>query len=63
MKHKHAEIIVAWVYGASIQGLSPSTDEWVDIPDVKDLGVGDNYLEPSPIHPDYDWWKNWRIKP
>lgn len=60
--HHNAEIIIAWVNGAHIQGQSPSTDEWIDIADVDKLGFGDRYLEPSPIHPDYAYWPNWRIK-
>lgn len=60
-KHKNAGIICAWVMGASIQGQSPSTDEWIDIPDATDLYNDDNFLEPHPIHPEYDWWENWRI--
>ncbi|UOL48729.1 hypothetical protein [Pseudomonas phage Astolliot] len=59
MRHKHAEIIKLWVDGAKIQGQSPSTDEWIDVPMVSDLDVG--YLDPSPIHPEYDWWSNWRV--
>jgi len=62
MKHHHAEIICQWVNGAHIQGQSPTTDEWIDVPDVTDL-ANRNYLEPSPIHPEYDWWPNWRVKP
>jgi hypothetical protein len=61
--HKHAAIIIEWVMGKSIQGQSPSTDEWIDVPDVNDLDNGNNYLSPSPIHPSYDWWDNWRVKP
>lgn len=60
MRHKHADIIIAWVNGATIQGQSPSTDEWIDVPHINKLDKG--YLEPSPLHPDYDWWPNWRIK-
>ena len=63
LMHKHFEIICLWAGGAAIQGQSPSTDEWVDVPMISCLGEGDNYLEPSPIHPDYDWWPNWRQKP
>jgi hypothetical protein len=63
IKHKHADIICAWVCGAPVQGQSPSTGEWVDVPAAHLLGQGSNYLEPSPIHPDYDWWPNWRIAP
>lgn len=63
MKHKHAEIICAWVNGASIQGQSPNTDEWIDVPNVDKLSDDSNYLEPSPIHPEYDWWENWRVRP
>lgn len=62
-KHKHAEIICAWVNGAAIQGQSPTTDEWFDVPGVAQLGEDRNYLEPSPLHPDYGWWPNWRIAP
>lgn len=62
MRHVNADIIIAWVNGADIQGQSPSTDEWIDIPNVNSLGIGNNYLDVSPIHPDYAWWKNWRIK-
>lgn len=62
MKHRHAEIICQWVTGASIQGQSPTTDTWFDVPSAAYLGVGDNYRQPSPIHPDYDWWDNWRVK-
>lgn len=42
---------------------APTTDEWMDVPDVDKLGDGGNYLEPSPIHPDYDWYTSWRVKP
>ena len=59
--HRHADIICAWVKGASIQGQSPSTDEWIDVPDVADLKG--QYLEPNPLHPEYSYWDNWRIKP
>ena len=59
--HKHAEIICMWVKGASIQGQSPSTDEWIDVPNVVDLQG--QYLEPNPLHPEYSYWDNWRIKP
>lgn len=62
MKHKNADIICAWVNGASIQYQSPTTDEWCDVPDADKLGEGSNYLEPSPIHPDYDYFI-WRIRP
>lgn len=61
MKHKHAEIIKAWVDGAHIQGQSPTTDEWIDVADASTLD--ENYLDPNPLHPSYDWWENWRIKP
>lgn len=59
----HADIICDWVKGASIQGQSPSTDEWLDIYDFRDIGEGQNFLDVSPIHPEYAWWSNWRIKP
>jgi hypothetical protein len=62
MKHKHAEIICAWVNGATIQYQSPTTDEWFDVANVNTLDDNDNYLEPNPLHPDYDYFKNWRIK-
>jgi hypothetical protein len=62
-KHKHAGIVAAWVNGARIQGQSPTTDGWFDVPAADRLGEDQNYLEPSPIHPDYDWWPNWRIAP
>jgi hypothetical protein len=65
--HKHAEIIKKWVDGHHIQGQSPSTDKWIDVPDVNNLAHKnnweDNYLSVSPIHPEYDWWPNWRLKP
>lgn len=63
MKHKHAEIIALWVQGLPIQYQSPTTDEWLDVPDVNTLGEGNNYLEPSPLHPEYDYYENWRVKP
>ena len=61
-KHPHAQIICAWVNGARIQGQSPTTDEWIDVPDANTLSGG-AYLEPNPLHPEYCWWENWRIKP
>lgn len=61
--HKHAEVLIAWINGTAIQGQSPSTDEWIDVPMVADLAQDRNYLEPSPLHPDYDWWPSWRVKP
>ncbi len=63
MKHKHAKIIIAWVGGANIQYQSPTTDEWFDVCDVNKLDEGNNYLDPNPLHPDYDWFDNWRVKP
>jgi hypothetical protein len=63
MKHKHAEIVIAWANGATIQYQSPTTDKWYDVVNVNQLGEGDNYLEPNPLHPEYDWYDNWRIKP
>jgi hypothetical protein len=63
MKHRHAEIIKLWIDGAHIQGLSPYTDEWIDVPDAALLMEGDNDFEPSPINPEYSWWDNWRVKP
>jgi len=59
--HKHASILHAWIDGADIQFQSPTTDEWLDVPDVNDLA--DGYLEPHPLHPDYDHFVSWRIKP
>lgn len=65
--HTHAEIITAWVNGARIQGQSPSTDEWVDVYPISGIcgenADGELFLDVSPIHPDYCWWENWRIKP
>lgn len=63
MKHKNAEIAIAWINGASIQYQSPTTDEWYDVVDVNKLEEDDNYLTPNPLHPDYDYFENWRIKP
>ena len=59
--HKNAAIICQWVSGLPIQGRETIYDDWIDIPDVDTLGDGANYLEPSPIHPDYDHWKEWRV--
>lgn len=61
--HKNALIAVAWVMGATIQYQSPITDEWFDVPDVNKLDVDNDYLEPNPLHPSFDWFPNWRIKP
>lgn len=60
--HKHYDIIHMWILGHDIQGQSPTTDEWIDVPNVNELGKNNNYLEPSPLHPEFDWWPNWRIK-
>lgn len=62
-KHKNSEILIKWISGASIQYKSPTTDAWLDVPDVDKLGEGDAYLEPNPLHPDYDHYENWRVKP
>lgn len=51
MKHKNAEIAIAWINGAAIQYQSPTTDEWYDVVDVNKLEEGDNYLTPNPLHP------------
>jgi len=59
--HKHHAVLQAWVMGKTVEGQSPSTDKWHDAPNINNLEEGDNYLEPSPLHPDYDWWE-WRIK-
>jgi hypothetical protein len=60
--HKHAEILIQWINGATIQSWSPTLNQWDDIPDVNSLDDGDNYLLPNPLHPDYDYM-DFRIKP
>lgn len=62
MRHKHADIIIAWVNGATIEYQSPTTDEWFEVPNVNDLDQDRNYLEPNPLHPEYDYNTTWRIK-
>jgi hypothetical protein len=60
--HKHAEILIKWINGADIQYQSPTTDKWLDVPNVNNLDEGDNYLRPNPLHPEYDYFENWRVK-
>jgi hypothetical protein len=60
--HKHAEILIKWINGADIQVQSPTTDKWSDVPNVNNLDEGNNYLCPNPLHPDYDYFENWRVK-
>jgi hypothetical protein len=57
MKHKNAEIIIAWVNGADVCYQSPTTDQWFDVPNVNKLGQDRSYLDPSPIHPEYDYMR------
>lgn len=60
--HNHRDIIIKWVNGAAIQGQSPSTDKWHDVYMFEDISEGNNFLDVSPIHPEYSWWDNWRVK-
>lgn len=61
MKHKNAEVICAWVNGVTVQHLTME-NRWKDAPAATKLIEGDNFLEPHPIHPDYDHLE-WRVKP
>ncbi len=61
MKHKNADIICAWVNGATVGCYSISTDEWIEAPDATKLGEGENFLLPHPIHPEYEY-NEWIIK-
>ncbi len=55
--HKNADIICAWARGVAIEHQSPTTDEWLDVPPISALLVNNDYLAPSPIHPDYDYMR------
>jgi hypothetical protein len=59
--HKNADIICLWARGVQIEVQSPTLDTWSDVPSMNQLGDGNRYLEPSPIHPDYDYMR-FRVK-
>lgn len=61
MKHPNADVITAWVMGAELEVQSPTTDEWMPVPAATDLGQGRQFLEPHPLHPDYDYM-TYRVK-
>lgn len=57
MRHKNAAIIIAWINGATIEVQSPTTDQWTIVPMAAKLGQDNVYLDPSPIHPEYDYMR------
>lgn len=62
-KHKNSEIIAAWANGLDIEYQSQKIPLWFPVPNINDLDIADNFFRPSPIHPDYSYLFNWRIKP
>lgn len=59
--HRHAAILIQWINGANIEYQSPTTDEWLPVPNVNELDVDRNYLKPNPLHPAFDYFPNWRL--
>jgi hypothetical protein len=59
--HRNAAIICLWVSGAAIEVQSPTMDTWSDVPTMAQLHDGNRYLEPNPLHPEYDYM-NFRVK-
>ena len=48
MRHKHADVIIAWANGAKIQLYHHSRGEWIDTPDMSWLECTTYRVKPEP---------------